>query len=46
MGIRSMAQFLGISTATLLNRILFIAKGVQSPPICSGQTAVSVSIIF
>lgn len=38
MGIRSMARFLGISTTTLLKRILFIAKGVQSPPICSGQT--------
>ena len=38
MGIRSMARFLGISTTTLLKRILLIAKGVQSPPICSGQT--------
>ncbi len=32
MGIRSMARFLGISTTTLLKRILLIAKGVQSPP--------------
>ena len=38
MGIRSMARFLDISTTTLLKRILLIAKGVQSPPICSGQT--------
>ena len=37
MGIRSMARVLCISTTTLLKRIVFIAKGVQSPPICSGQ---------
>ena len=37
MGIRSMARVLCISTTTLLKRILLIAKGVQSPPICSGQ---------
>ncbi|WP_296685856.1 hypothetical protein [Flavobacterium sp.] len=37
MGIRSMARVLCISTTTLLKRILFIAKGVQSPPIYSGQ---------
>lgn len=33
-----MARFLVISITTLLKRILFIAKGVQSTPICSGQT--------
>ena len=37
MGIRSLARVLCISTTTLLKRIVFIAKGVQSPPICSGQ---------
>jgi insertion element IS1 protein InsB len=38
MGIRSIARFLGISTTNLIKRILIIAKGVQSLPICSGQT--------
>lgn len=37
MGIRSIARVLGISTSTLLKRIVFISKGVQSPPISSGQ---------
>ena len=37
MGIRSIARVLCISTTTLLKRILLIAKGVQSPPIYSGQ---------
>jgi hypothetical protein len=38
MGIRSMARVLCISTNTLLKRILFIAKGMLFPPICSNQT--------
>jgi insertion element IS1 protein InsB len=38
MGIRRIARYLGISTTTLIKCILFIAKGVESPSICSGQT--------
>ena len=37
MGIRSMARFLSISTTTLLKRILYITKGVQSEPVYSNQ---------
>ncbi len=32
-----MARVLCISTTTLLKRILFIANGIQSPPISTGQ---------
>lgn len=37
MGFRSMTRFLNISTTTLLKRILYITKGVQSEPVYSNQ---------